>query len=76
MADVEESKTVAGIVRTNNYPRAINSDDGVLCLAFSRFNHSCQPNCEQSWDEDAFQLQAYACTFIAAGEEFVHTLLM
>jgi len=69
LADVGEPKTVAGIIRTNNYPRGVNSEDGVLCPTFSRFNHSCEPNCEQSWDEDANQLQAFACVDIAAGEE-------
>ncbi|CAE8630468.1 unnamed protein product [Polarella glacialis] len=69
LADVHAPKTLEGIIRTNNYPRGVNSDDGVLCTTFSRFNHSCAPNCEQSWDEEAFQLQAHACADISAGEE-------
>lgn len=29
--------------------------DAALCLQLSRFNHSCRPNLEQSWDADTGQ---------------------
>jgi len=66
---VSGEKSVPGIVRTNCFMRGMGSSDGVLCPTASRFNHSCVPNCEQSWDEDLGEMQVYASTDISVGEE-------
>lgn len=62
-------QSVAGIMSSNTFMRGMGSSDGVLCEVASRFNHSCLPNCEHSWDEEANELQVYASTDIAEGEE-------
>ncbi|CAE7236446.1 set5 [Symbiodinium necroappetens] len=47
-------KSLEGILFTNCIGRDQTVRfDAALCLALSRFNHSCCPNLEQSWDEDA-----------------------
>ncbi|CAE7226401.1 set5 [Symbiodinium sp. CCMP2456] len=47
-------KSLEGILFTNCIGRDQSVRfDAALCLALSRFNHSCCPNLEQSWDEDA-----------------------
>lgn len=38
----------------------------------SRTNHSCNPNCQSTWNEVDEQMQLYACTNITAGEELCH----
>jgi len=62
-------KSLAGIIVTNNYSLGLGSSYGGIFLELSRFNHSCAPNCEQSWDEDAQEIHVYASTAIRAGEE-------
>ncbi|CAE8598821.1 unnamed protein product [Polarella glacialis] len=73
---VSGQKTLAGIVRTNSFMRGDSASDatdmqvqGVLYAELSRFNHSCAPNAEQSWDGKAGELQVYASRDIARGEE-------
>mmetsp|Transcript_94038 Transcript_94038/g.303771 ORF Transcript_94038/g.303771 Transcript_94038/m.303771 type:complete len:335 (-) Transcript_94038:87-1091(-) len=46
-----------------------DDDPSVVCAAISQFNHSCNPNCEQSWDEDAQLERVHTSTFVRAGEE-------
>ncbi|CAK0820860.1 unnamed protein product [Prorocentrum cordatum] len=62
-------RSLEGILRTNGMGCSSDSDDGVLCLEISRFNHSCAPNCEQSWDGTALQERVHACSAIQAGQE-------
>lgn len=62
-------KTVEGIVRTNCFMRGVGCSDGVLCEEASRLNHSCSPNCEPSWDEQAGELQVRTSRDITPGEE-------
>lgn len=71
-ANVEQPdapKTLAGIVTTNSIGSPGDSFDGMVCETISRFNHSCVPNCEQTWDEDTSEERLYASTGIRAGEE-------
>eukprot|EP00927_Polykrikos_kofoidii_P068768 TRINITY_DN64097_c0_g1_i1.p1 TRINITY_DN64097_c0_g1~~TRINITY_DN64097_c0_g1_i1.p1 ORF type:complete len:383 (+),score=52.17 TRINITY_DN64097_c0_g1_i1:95-1243(+) len=62
-------KTLLGILKTNALARGCESTGSVLCTTISRFNHSCSPNCQHSWDEDAKVERLMACTSIKAGEE-------
>eukprot|EP00929_Paragymnodinium_shiwhaense_P057644 TRINITY_DN28856_c0_g1_i2.p1 TRINITY_DN28856_c0_g1~~TRINITY_DN28856_c0_g1_i2.p1 ORF type:complete len:251 (-),score=26.46 TRINITY_DN28856_c0_g1_i2:76-828(-) len=59
-----EEKTLEGIVLSNAY-------DGGLFPTLSRFNHSCVPNCEQSWnsDEERSHCRLFAIVDVPAGEE-------
>jgi len=64
-------KTLNGILGTNAIVRGDRAafGDCVVCKTISRFNHSCIPNIEQSWNEDTFKLELYACIDIPAGDE-------
>lgn len=62
-------KTLEGIVLSNAVGRGGSSFDVALLLQVSRFNHSCTPNCEPSWNEDAFEAQVFASLPVRAGEE-------
>mmetsp|Transcript_60356 Transcript_60356/g.168642 ORF Transcript_60356/g.168642 Transcript_60356/m.168642 type:complete len:413 (+) Transcript_60356:58-1296(+) len=62
-------RTVPGIVGTNTVGCSSESFDGVVCETCSRFNHSCIPNCEQTWDETTSKECIFASTDIKAGEE-------
>eukprot|EP00930_Biecheleria_cincta_P001787 TRINITY_DN102884_c0_g1_i1.p1 TRINITY_DN102884_c0_g1~~TRINITY_DN102884_c0_g1_i1.p1 ORF type:complete len:373 (+),score=51.10 TRINITY_DN102884_c0_g1_i1:40-1158(+) len=62
-------RNLENILRGCAYPQGQGSEDWALGIIFCRFNHSCIPNLEQSWDGEAFKLEAYACTDIRAGEE-------
>eukprot|EP00930_Biecheleria_cincta_P082535 TRINITY_DN72252_c0_g1_i1.p1 TRINITY_DN72252_c0_g1~~TRINITY_DN72252_c0_g1_i1.p1 ORF type:complete len:374 (+),score=53.42 TRINITY_DN72252_c0_g1_i1:53-1123(+) len=67
-------KSLEGIFFTNCISRGTGYRwDMGLMLKLSRFNHSCCPNLEQSWDEDAGQAHLVAAEPIKAGEElFTH----
>lgn len=64
----EKSKSLEGILKTNSLSRGM-SVDGVLCCTVSRMNHSCTPNCDWCWDEEAIEVRIYAATDITVGEE-------
>ncbi|CAJ1432235.1 unnamed protein product [Effrenium voratum] len=73
-AESEADKTLLGIASTNAFQAGEQEgyeerDSRVLYLELSRFNHSCRPNCEGSWDSREGRLQIYACRDIPAGEE-------
>ncbi|CAK0833603.1 unnamed protein product [Prorocentrum cordatum] len=59
-------RSLDGVMRTNGYR---TGDGFVLLTLLSRFNHSCSPNCEHSFDGDLSEMHVYASTDIAAGEE-------
>mmetsp|Transcript_61898 Transcript_61898/g.200568 ORF Transcript_61898/g.200568 Transcript_61898/m.200568 type:complete len:226 (+) Transcript_61898:280-957(+) len=61
--------TLEGVVLTNCFVRDESSPDGVVCVAMSRFNHSCDPNCEGSWNEACGERRIYASRDVTAGEE-------
>ncbi|CAL1137274.1 unnamed protein product [Cladocopium goreaui] len=71
------AKTLSGIAFTNSFqageplnPQDLDLDDErVLYLEISRFNHSCLPNCEVSWDDREGLLQIYAGRDVALGED-------
>lgn len=75
-AESASQKTLLGVMSTNSFQRGghrydddYDSNNAVLYITLSRFNHSCRPNCEGSWDERSGQLQVYACEDIDVGEE-------
>eukprot|EP00435_Cladocopium_sp_Y103_P019329 s834_g4.t1 len=72
----EGEKTLLGIAFTNSFqageplnPLDLGDDERVLYLEISRFNHSCLPNCEVSWDDREGLLQIYAGRDVAPGED-------
>jgi hypothetical protein len=65
----EEESGLRGIVAKNRVARDYGGDEGVVCVAISRFNHSCDSNCEQSWDDEAEQERVHASRSIREGEE-------
>eukprot|EP00933_Yihiella_yeosuensis_P024798 TRINITY_DN1922_c1_g2_i1.p1 TRINITY_DN1922_c1_g2~~TRINITY_DN1922_c1_g2_i1.p1 ORF type:complete len:505 (+),score=84.69 TRINITY_DN1922_c1_g2_i1:100-1614(+) len=62
-------KSLRGVVQTNAFRCGMKTEYYVLGIQASRFNHSCNSNCEQSYDEELNQLQFYASTDIEAGQE-------
>mmetsp|Transcript_84498 Transcript_84498/g.149561 ORF Transcript_84498/g.149561 Transcript_84498/m.149561 type:complete len:365 (-) Transcript_84498:69-1163(-) len=63
-------KSLEGILFTNCISRDSGARfDVALCLLVSRFNHSCSPNLEQSWDEGTGQAYLVAAEPIKAGDE-------
>jgi len=68
-------KTMMGILRTNGFSRGASSSSStlLLCPVLARLNHSCSPNCQQSWDEESGQEKLYAMTKIQPGEELCIT---
>ena len=73
-----------GILRTNGFSRGLeacallsfawpgasaSSSSLLVCPVLARLNHSCSPNCQQSWDEAAGAEKLYAMTKIQPGEE-------
>eukprot|EP00746_Dinoflagellata_sp_MGD_P123070 gnl/MRDRNA2_/MRDRNA2_57797_c0_seq2.p1 gnl/MRDRNA2_/MRDRNA2_57797_c0~~gnl/MRDRNA2_/MRDRNA2_57797_c0_seq2.p1 ORF type:complete len:247 (+),score=24.82 gnl/MRDRNA2_/MRDRNA2_57797_c0_seq2:162-902(+) len=71
--DLGGNKSLEGILNSNCYARGGDTDQGLLSEIISRFNHSCVPNCEHSFDEDFFQGQVYACSAIPVGSELCTT---
>ncbi|CAE8597233.1 unnamed protein product [Polarella glacialis] len=65
----KSKKSLRGIMSTNGVTQGANSSSSVLCPVFSRFNHSCSPNCQHAWDDKAGMERVFACTDIGAGEE-------
>jgi len=71
-AEEGQTKTLQGIIRTNMF--RIPPEEGIafnsaVFVGLSRFNHSCVPNCEQSWDPKRGEMHIYAHADIPAGEE-------
>eukprot|EP00439_Symbiodinium_sp_Y106_P049735 s4105_g6.t1 len=64
----EGPKTLLGILRTNLFS-ADESDDVLLCEMASRFNHSCNANCEQVWNQETLRMEVRSCTYIQAAQE-------
>eukprot|EP00933_Yihiella_yeosuensis_P003093 TRINITY_DN10547_c0_g1_i2.p1 TRINITY_DN10547_c0_g1~~TRINITY_DN10547_c0_g1_i2.p1 ORF type:complete len:377 (-),score=63.87 TRINITY_DN10547_c0_g1_i2:69-1199(-) len=64
-----KEKTLEGILFSNCIGRDMARFDVALLPLVSRFNHSCSPNLEQSWDEDAGEAHLIAAEEIPAGEE-------
>ena len=62
-----EDKSPVTIFLTNSFSRGAESDDSVLCLEISRFNHSCKPNVAHAF-ADPYE-RVYAVRDISAGEE-------
>eukprot|EP00397_Hematodinium_sp_SG-2012_P026240 GEMP01027473.1.p1 GENE.GEMP01027473.1~~GEMP01027473.1.p1 ORF type:complete len:375 (+),score=86.60 GEMP01027473.1:247-1371(+) len=65
--DMAPQKTLAGIFKTNALARGSGSEDAVLCVETSRFNHSCAQNVAHAFVEPYERV--YAVRDIKAGEE-------
>ncbi|KIM49935.1 hypothetical protein M413DRAFT_119347 [Hebeloma cylindrosporum] len=61
-----------GIFSTNSF--ALNGNSGI-CLAASRFNHSCSPNARYSFNANTGVLRIYALGRIPIGEEIFVTYI-
>lgn len=68
---VNTQKTFEGAMESYRVPRTANEVRGttVVCAKLSYFNHSCNPNCEQSWYGESSQQRVHASTRICVGEE-------
>eukprot|EP00933_Yihiella_yeosuensis_P043040 TRINITY_DN37750_c0_g1_i1.p1 TRINITY_DN37750_c0_g1~~TRINITY_DN37750_c0_g1_i1.p1 ORF type:complete len:373 (+),score=51.18 TRINITY_DN37750_c0_g1_i1:102-1220(+) len=66
---VEGCKSLPGILRTNALGRGTDADYSIICPNVARFNHSCKPNCDKSWDENAGMMRVFVCRDVKAGEE-------
>jgi len=68
-------KTMMGILRTNGFSRGASASSSTLlvCPVLARLNHSCSPNCQQSWDEESGKEKLYAMTKIQPGQELCIT---
>jgi len=66
-----DTKTFRGILETNGMvcESGSDSDPKALFLEVSRFNHSCNANCDYSWRDRQNRMDIYAQTIIRAGEE-------
>ncbi|KAJ8122048.1 hypothetical protein ONZ43_g1656 [Nemania bipapillata] len=59
----------AGIVKTNALPCGPGADSGGIYLEICLINHSCIPNCHNSWNSETQQETIHAIRDILAGEE-------
>ncbi|KAI0965166.1 hypothetical protein F4678DRAFT_453665, partial [Xylaria arbuscula] len=59
----------AGIVKTNALPCGPGARTGGVYLQISRINHSCLPNCSNSWNDETNCETIHAIKDILAGEE-------
>ncbi|CAE7035927.1 set5 [Symbiodinium sp. CCMP2456] len=65
-------KTLRGIIETNGIEcetTGSSSNTKAVCVNLSRLNHSCNANCDYSWNERDQQMEIYAQTAISEGEE-------
>lgn len=63
------SKSARGIARTNGFPHWNDDSQGCLYLTISRFNHSCNPNVQNTWQEEEGAEVLYANQDIELGRE-------
>ncbi|CAE7260538.1 set5, partial [Symbiodinium necroappetens] len=68
-------KTLSGIIDTNAFSRGASATSSslVVCPTLARLNHSCSPNCQQSWDGTSGTEKLYAMCDIREGEELCIT---
>ncbi|RSL59069.1 hypothetical protein CEP53_005939 [Fusarium sp. AF-6] len=64
----DDDKEVA-IALTNALPLGPKSSDSGVFLQASRFNHSCLPNAQETWNENLGKLTVHACVDIEEGQE-------
>ena len=65
-------KTLRGIIETNGIecePAGQSISRKAIFLNLSRLNHSCNANCDYSWNERDQRMEVYAQTAICEGEE-------
>ncbi|KAI8663632.1 SET domain-containing protein [Fusarium keratoplasticum] len=70
----EESDEV-GIALTNALPLGPSSSTCGVFLRASRFNHSCHPNAQETWNDSIKKLNFHACWDIEEGEEITISYL-
>lgn len=68
-AHAEGGKTAVGIVLTNAHSTRGSSSIAGLFADLSRFNHSCNPNLQDSWQDDDGVEVVHAVRDIEPGEE-------
>eukprot|EP00439_Symbiodinium_sp_Y106_P009584 s4112_g1.t1 len=68
-------KTLSGIIDTNAFSRGASATSSslVVCPTLARLNHSCSPNCQQSWDATSGTEKLYAMCDIREGDELCIT---
>ena len=66
-----DTKSFRGILETNGIVCETGSetDPKALFLQVSRFNHSCNANCDYSWRQQQNRMDIYTQTIIRAGDE-------
>ena len=65
-------KSLRGIIETNGIEcetAGPSTNMKAVCLSLSRLNHSCNANCDYSWNQRDSQMEVYAQTTICEGEE-------
>jgi hypothetical protein len=65
----DEDGPELGRVRTNALPLGSDATTGGIFLDSSRINHSCNPNAQNTWNENLQKLTIHAIQDIAKGEE-------
>jgi len=64
-----------GIVRTNALPLGVDAVRGGIFLDACRINHSCNPNGQNTWNENIKQVTIHAVKDIEKGEEITISYL-
>lgn len=65
----DEDGPVLGRVRTNALPLGSNATMGGIFLESSRINHSCNPNAQNTWNDNLQKLTIHAIRDISKGDE-------
>jgi SET domain len=65
----DEDGPELGTVRTNALPLGSDATTGGIFLDSSRINHSCNPNAQNTWNQNLQKLTIHAIQDIAKGDE-------
>ncbi|KAK3248176.1 hypothetical protein CYMTET_42349 [Cymbomonas tetramitiformis] len=68
---VSEPKTILGIIQANSFVRGVISEESVLCIESSRFNHSCRQNVSHGYVAEKDVERIVACRDVKEGEELL-----
>lgn len=64
-----------GIVKTNMLPLGADSPTGGIFLKASRINHACNPNAQNTWNENLNKITIHSIKDIEEGEEITISYL-
>ncbi|UPK92776.1 hypothetical protein LCI18_003711 [Fusarium solani-melongenae] len=70
-----EERNEVGIALTNALPLGPSSSTCGVFLQASRFNHSCHPNTQKTWNDSTGKLNFHVCRDIKKGEEITISYL-